>query len=213
MNVFIRNWPVEFLIDPEKEGVMRTVLKRLFFFLVLILNLVPYLLYRLFALIPGYTAFEFFSQLYSLIPGIIGDYCRGTFYFMALKKCSMDTRISFGTMFPTPNVEIGSFVYIGPNCIVSDSIIEDDVMIGSNVQIINGKQTHNFEDIDTPMRLQGGSKGIVRIGQDTWVGNSAIIMADLGKKCVIGAGSVVTKSIEEYSVAVGNPARIVRKRV
>jgi len=191
---------------------MRIVLKRMIFFLILIPNLVSYLILRLLAIVAPVTAFEGFSQLYSLIPGILGDYCRGTFYFLTLKRCSMDTRISFGTMFPTPNMEIGSHVYIGPNCIVSDSIIEDDVMIGSNVQIINGKLTHNFEDIDTPMRLQGGSKGIVRIGQDTWIGNSAIIMADLGKKCVIGAGSVVAKPIEEYSVVVGNPARVVRKR-
>jgi len=192
---------------------MRILIKRVVFYLILIPNLIFYLIYRLLAIVAGVKAFEGFSQLYSLIPGIFGDYCRGTFYFLSLKKCSPDTRISFGTMFPTPNVEIGSFVYIGPNCIVSDSIIGDDVMLGSNVQVINGKLTHNFSDIETPIRLQGGAKGVVRIGQDTWVGNSTVIMADLGKKCVIGAGAVVTKPIEDYSVAVGNPARVVKKRI
>lgn len=192
---------------------MRHLIKRGVFFLILIPNFVPYLLYRLLAMVAGVGVFEGFSQLYSLIPGVVGDYCRGAFYYLSLKKCSMDTRISFGTMFPTPNVEIGSFVYIGPNCIVSDSIIEDDVMLGSNIQVINGKMTHNFTDIETPIRLQGGAKGVVRIGQDTWVGNSTIIMADLGRKCVVGAGSVVTKPIEAYCVAVGNPARIIRKRI
>lgn len=192
---------------------MRMWLKRLVFFAIMIPNLVPYLIYRIWAPFAGITAFEAFSQLYSLIPGIVGDYCRGTFYYLTLKKCSMHTRISFGVLFATPNIEIGSFVYIGPNSIVSDSIIGDDVMLGSNVQVINGKMTHNFSDIKTPIRMQGGAKGVVRIGQDSWVGNSAIVMADIGKKCVIGAGSVVTKTIPEYSVAFGNPARITRSRI
>lgn len=191
---------------------MRTLVKRTIFFLLLVPNFVPYLVYRLLALVGGPAVFEGFSQMYSLIPGIIGDYCRGGFYFLTLKRCSLDTRISFGVTFPTPNVEIGSFVYIGPYSIVSDSVIGDDAMIGSNVQVINGKQTHNFSDIETPMRLQGGARGVVRIGEDSWIGNSAVIMADIGRKCVIGAGSVVNKPVEELGIAVGNPARVVRKR-
>jgi virginiamycin A acetyltransferase len=197
----------------KEEPHVRALIKKTAFYLVLVPTMVPFLLYRLLALIFGEGVFESFSQLYSLLPGPAGDICRGAFYFLTLKKCSRDTRISFGTFFPTPEVEIGSFVYIGPNCIVSSSIIEDDVMIGSNVQIINGKSTHNFADITTPMRLQGGSRGTVRIGQDTWVGNCSIVMADLGQKCVVGAGSVVAADVAEYSVVVGNPARVVRKRI
>jgi acetyltransferase-like isoleucine patch superfamily enzyme len=53
----------------------------------------------------------------------------------------------------------------------------------------------------------------VTIGEDTWVGNCAIIMANIGKKCIIGAGSVVTKDIEDYSIVVGNPAKVIRKRI
>ena len=50
------------------------------------------------------------------------------------------------------------------------------------------------------------------IGQDTWVGNGAIIMASVGRKCVVGAGSVVTHDVEDLSVVAGNPARLIRKR-
>jgi len=192
---------------------MRIIIKRIIFYLILLLNLPLYFLYRLLAIVGGASVFEGFSQLYSLVPGIVGDYCRGTFYFLTLRKCSMDTRISFGTTFPTPNVEVGSFVCIGPNCIVSDSIIDDDVMIGSNVQVINGKMTHNFDDVNTPIRLQGGARGIVRIGCDTWIGNSSVIMADIGKKCVIGAGSVVHNKIDDYLVVMGNPAKVIRRRI
>jgi acetyltransferase-like isoleucine patch superfamily enzyme len=110
-------------------------------------------------------------------------------------------------------VTIGPYVYIGARCIVADSVIEKDVMIGSNVCVISGKATHDFSRVDIPMRLQGGDAVPVRIGEDTWIGNNAIIMANIGKKCIIGAGSVVTKDIEDYSIAVGNPAKVIRKRI
>ena len=52
----------------------------------------------------------------------------------------------------------------------------------------------------------------VHIGDDVWVGAGAIIMADLATGTVVGAGSVVTKATEPYSIVVGNPARKIRDR-
>ena len=49
------------------------------------------------------------------------------------------------------------------------------------------------------------------IGRNTWIGNKAIILADVGDQCIIGAGSIVTKPISSNSVAVGNPAKVIRK--
>ena len=193
---------------------MRNILKRVIFFLICTANLVPFFTYRLLSIIFNRDSlFASFSQLYSLLPGKIGEYFRGSFYFLTLKKCSKDVTITFGTFFPTPNIEIGSFVYIGANSIISHSHIEDDVMLGSNVHVISGKMTHNFADVETPIRLQGGQATKIHIGRNTWVGNSAIIMANIGTGCVIGAGSVVTKDIGDYCVAVGNPARIIKKRI
>jgi virginiamycin A acetyltransferase len=192
---------------------MRYIIKRLLFSIILLLNLVPYLIYRLLRVfLNGEVLFSSFSQLYSLLPGKLGNYFRGTFYFLTLNECSKDVTITFGTIFPTPDIKIGSFVYIGANCIISHSHIENDVVMGSNVHVISGKMTHNFADIETPIRLQGGQATIIHIGSNTWIGNSSIIMADVGSGCVIGAGSVVTKNIADYSVAVGNPARIIKNR-
>ena len=53
----------------------------------------------------------------------------------------------------------------------------------------------------------------VTIGDDCWIGGNVIILpgVTIGKGCTIGAGSVVTKDIPEYSVAIGSPAKVVKK--
>ncbi len=157
-------------------------------------------------------AFQGMAQLLSLFPGVTGRYLRKGFYALTLKRLSPDSTIGFGTFFASVDNEIGNYVYIGSRCLISKAIIGDDVMLGSNVNVLS-KAAHDFSRIDIPMRLQGGSEMPVRIGEDTWIGNCAIIMADVGKKCIIGAGSVVTKQIDDYSIAVGNPARVIRKRI
>ena len=193
---------------------MRRFLKKIMFVVSFVLVGPLFLLFRVCALISSEEgAFPGFSQYLSRFPGATGIYLRKGFYALTLKRCDPDSTITFGTFFSTQNVRIGKFVYIGANCIISDSVIADDVMLGSNVHVVNGKTTHNFDDVSTPMRLQGGEYRTIQIGEDSWVGNNAVIMADIGKKCIIGAGSVVTRPVEDYSVAVGNPARVIRKRI
>ena len=77
---------------------------------------------------------------------------------------------------------------------------------------MSGKGQHNFNDLDTPIRKQGGTFKKVTIGEDTWIGNGALIMANVGKKCIIAAGSVVVDDVEDYSIIGGNPAKLIRKR-
>jgi acetyltransferase-like isoleucine patch superfamily enzyme len=62
------------------------------------------------------------------------------------------------------------------------------------------------------MRDQPSSKTPVRIGAGAWIGSAAIVMADVGKDAVIGAGAVVTKPIADRVIAGGVPARVLRER-
>ena len=78
---------------------------------------------------------------------------------------------------------------------------------------MSGSGQHNFDDLDTPIQQQGGKYEKIKIGEDSWVGNGCLIMANIGKKCIIGAGSVVSKDIPDYSIAVGNPAKVIRNRL
>ncbi|MCB1196558.1 acyltransferase [bacterium] len=169
-----------------------------------------YLILRLF--LSHDHSFQGLSQFMSLFPGILGNYLRRAFYCLTLKRCSWNCCICFGTLFSSPLAEIGSDVYIGTFCTLGDVTLGNDVLIGSNVDIINGAKQHFIDDIETPIREQGGEYPKVTIGNDTWIGNGALISCNVGKKCVIGAHSVVVKPIEDFSIAVGNPARIIKKR-
>ena len=63
-----------------------------------------------------------------------------------------------------------------------------------------------------PIRDQAGRHVPITIGEDTWLGERAIVAASVGKHCIIGAGSLVLHPVPDYCVAVGVPARILRDR-
>ena len=156
--------------------------------------------------------FQLGAHSVSLIPGIIGNYFRKEYYRLTLARCAPDVCIEFGTIINQATVEIGRRVYIGLRCSIGECVIEDDAIIGSNVDIISGKKQHNFERTDVVMREQGGALKKIVIGGDSWIGNSAVVMADIGEKSIVGAGSVVVDDVEPYSIMGGNPARLLRRR-
>jgi acetyltransferase-like isoleucine patch superfamily enzyme len=153
-----------------------------------------------------------FSQFLSLFPGKTGSYLRNGFFRRTMTGCSPEVTIQFGTLFSQRDTEIGPHVYIGPHCNVGRCRLEAFCTLGSGVHIMSGKRQHNFDDPSIPIKDQGGVFEKVVIGEDTWIGNGALVMADVGKKCIIGAGSVVTQPVEDYSVMVGNPAKRIGRR-
>lgn len=157
--------------------------------------------------------FQGCSQFLSLFPGVPGNYLRQQFYCLSLKKCHNDCCIEFGTRLSQRNIELGRRVYIGTNCCIGLCRIEDDVMLGSNVDILSGKKQHNFDRLDVPMREQGGELEKIVLGEDCWLGNSSVVMANVGKKSIVAAGSVVIKDAEPYSIVGGNPAKLIKNRL
>jgi len=155
--------------------------------------------------------FQTHGQILSLIPGLVGVYLRRAYYFLTVKSSSLDCYISFGTLLSHKQAEISKGVYLGDYCAVGKVKIGENVLIGSNVDIISGKYTHLFSDPSLPIPSQGGIYEQIQIGANSWIGNSAVILANIGEKCVIGAGSVVVRDIPPCSVAVGNPAKVIRQ--
>lgn len=113
-------------------------------------------------------------------------------------------------------ISIGTNVVIRPNTVLmaddyAKIYIENDVMIGMGVHFY--VNNHKFDNIDIPISEQGyyPSEDVV-VKDGAWIGANAIILpgVTIGRNAVIGAGSVVTKSIPDYCVAVGNPARVIK---
>ena len=92
------------------------------------------------------------------------------------------------------------------------------VSIGSHVAIASYStvvaSNHNFEDRDTYITLQGSTGKGISIEDDVWIGANCVILdgVTVGTGSVVGAGSVVSKSVAPYSVVAGVPARLIRKR-
>ena len=112
-------------------------------------------------------------------------------------------------------IVVGEMANIGTRAIIYGA---DDVEIGryallSNcVELMTGN--HVFKDPTTPIRFQGRKTGKIVICEDVWLGAYVIVLpgVTIGKGSVVGAGAVVTKDIPNYSVAVGNPAKVIKRR-
>lgn len=111
------------------------------------------------------------------------------------------------------DLEIGSNCQVNENVFIQGAKIGSFVMIAPNVAILT--KGHSFQSIEIPMVLQGNTQQLIPIIEDdVWIGRNAIIMPGviLGKGSIIGAGSVVTKNVEPYSIVGGVPAKLIRKR-
>jgi len=113
-------------------------------------------------------------------------------------------------------------ITIGNNCTVNPFSIlygHGGLTIGNGVRIaahcVFIPANHNFSNVELPIYQQGYNQRGIVIEDDVWIGANCTILDGviIGKGCVIGAGTVVTKSIDPYSVAVGVPARVIKKRV
>ncbi|MEO7192300.1 MAG: DapH/DapD/GlmU-related protein [Vicinamibacterales bacterium] len=163
-------------------------------------------------LLGGDRALEGSAQTLSQVSGIVGEYLRRAFLARVLAGCAPTATIQFGALFSQVGSRIDDRVYIGPRCHLGLVHLEKDVLLAAGVHVPSGGATHGIADPDTPIRDQPGARTLVTIGEGTWIGSAAIVMADVGKHCVIGAGSVVTRPIPDYSIAAGVPATIIRTR-
>lgn len=164
------------------------------------------------ALLGRQAAFRSASESMSLLPGTLGVYLRFAFFRQVLTRFDDDACICFGTVFSHPTVQIGRSVYIGNFCSIGDATLEDDVLVASNVSIMNGSKQHGIDRLDIPVREQPGVFEHVTIGKDSWIGERAVVSASVGKHCVVGAGAVVTKPVPDYAIVAGVPAKVIGDR-
>ncbi len=106
------------------------------------------------------------------------------------------------------------YSYIGKNCIIPPKVsIGRYTMLAPNVSILGGD--HIFDNPEKPIIFSGRPlMPKTNIGEDVWVGANVCIMAGItiGNGAIIAAGSIVTKSVDAYSIYGGNPAKFIRMR-
>ncbi|MFH1073587.1 MAG: DapH/DapD/GlmU-related protein [Candidatus Firestonebacteria bacterium] len=136
----------------------------------------------------------------------------------------------------TAGIEIGDNTYIHPYALIKTNggeikigkgstvndyavlyghgglTIGNDTHIAAHVVIVPAN--HLFSDPDIPISKQGETKKGIRIGDDVCIGAGAVFLdgVNIGKGAVVAAGAVVTKSVPEYSVAAGVPAKVIKER-
>ncbi|HSD98641.1 MAG TPA: acyltransferase [Patescibacteria group bacterium] len=121
-------------------------------------------------------------------------------------KAGFNGKISIGK-----NVLVDDYSYISAQNSIS---IGDETMIASNVYIVDFNHIYPLQKSKKHIGFkQGYNTNSVKIGKYVWIGTHAVILpgVTIGDGAVIGAGTVVTKSVPAYSIAVGNPARVVKK--
>jgi acetyltransferase-like isoleucine patch superfamily enzyme len=155
----------------------------------------------------GEAVFILWAQLLAPLPGAIGSYLRGAYYFGTLKQCSWETHIGFGSIFTHRGASMGVRASMGAYCVIGHADIGAEAMIGSRVSIPSGKRQH----LDENGQLSSGTRyDTVTIGDHTWIGEGAIVMADIGARCIVSAGAIVIKEMPPHSIIGGNPAKVLK---
>ena len=142
-------------------------------------------------------------------------------YRMSLfKSYGKNVYFAKNCIFTENTITLGNDVYIGPKCIFRSSFgeinIGDHVMFGPGVNIHGGN--HIFDNagcyMDSVPSKKAGDDGVIKIGNDCWIGANAIILTNvtIGEGCVIGAGAIVTKDIPPYTIYTGVSAPKMRPR-
>jgi acetyltransferase-like isoleucine patch superfamily enzyme len=151
------------------------------------------------------------GQLFALVPGLPGKYLRKCYYFWTLRSCSLTCEIGFLSYFTLRQAEVGERVYIGARTCIGGATLGEGALIGSRVSILNGGLQHEFGPDGRLTPCHTTSLPRVRVGEETWVGEGAILMADVGSRCIVAAGSVVSGAVPDGTIVGGNPARFVGK--
>lgn len=142
---------------------------------------------------------------------------RGKYYGALFAQAGTNLRISDGVRINKPGmISVGNDCYIGAG--VQFYAWNERIMIGNNVLIAAGvkmiTRKHDFSIKDVPISSQGYSNLPIIIEDNVWIGFQSIVLPGIRIKqgSIIGAGAIVTKDVEPFTIVGGTPARLIRAR-
>jgi maltose O-acetyltransferase len=129
-----------------------------------------------------------------------------------IDRCGKGVRVKFNADI-SPHIEVGDFSELGRSCQIYGGVkIGSNVLMGPDVKLIT--RNHRHDDLSRPIRLQDEEFASISIGNNVWLGANVVVLpgVNVGDHSIVGAGSIVTKNIPEYSIVGGNPAHLIRDR-
>ena len=188
------------------------IIKFLLNLFALLIVFFPWLSWKIEAILWGSSrVYLFWAQTWALVPGIVGNFLRRAYYWLVFPRVSWQCEIGFGSFFSHPWAIIEKNVYIGPYCILGKVILGEGSLISSRVSIPSGKRQHLRSPEGHLLPAQEEFFQVVTIGKYVWIGEGAIVMADVGNFSTIAAGSVVVQKVPAKCLVAGNPARIIKR--
>ena len=176
-----------------------------------VIALVPALFTRVESLFtPRGQLLLFCGQALSLIPGLPGNCVRVCFYYLTLKSCPLNCRIGFLSSIHDRRAELGDKVNIGAFVTIGRVRIGARSLIASRSSLMSGSKQHELGVDGRWTRFGAAQAVLIEIGEDCWIGENSMIMADVGRQSMIGSGSVVTKPVPDLQLWCGNPARFIK---
>jgi virginiamycin A acetyltransferase len=192
---------------------MKFIIKNIYNLIVLLLAL-PFAFFFILlgklAIIMG--AYSDVSLIASKIPFLLGQKIRYFYYKSTLKHLGENVIFMYGSFCQYPTAIIGDRVLFGYYNTIGEVNMGNDIITGGFVNFLSGTKQHSFQDDNQPIGNQRAiGRLTINIGSDVWIGSNSIIAANVGTRCVVGAGSVLVKLAENRGIYAGNPAKLVKQ--
>jgi acetyltransferase-like isoleucine patch superfamily enzyme len=164
-----------------------------------------------------FSTYSYLNNLIFLIIELLPSFLRVIFFKIALKRLGSNSLIDYKTYFRYPSkISIGDNVAINRGCEFYTSFLVKggEITLGNNVVLSPNVRIYAIGHDPKTERLEGVA-GPVVIEDDVWIAANSVLLPNVrvGRGSVVGAGSVVTKDIPPNSIAVGIPAKVIKKRV
>lgn len=147
------------------------------------------------------------KEILALCPTPVGEYMRLAYYRAVCKDVSLDACFVFGSMLARRDIAIGAGTVIGAHSILGFATIGEHVLLGARVSLLSGKYQHGRPGDRIEEGGVAGEFQLISIGNNSWIGQDSVIMANIGENCTVGAGSVVYRDVPDNTTVMGNPAR------
>jgi len=139
---------------------------------------------------------------------------RQAFYEHVLAECVDALEMNLGATIAEAASKIGDRVWVGGGSYLDLVEVGDDVLIGPGATVLAlGGNHHRLDGSELAVRRSGNNAlEPTRIGDGAWIGARAVVLQHVGRGAVVGAGAVVIGPVDDFTIVVGNPARVVGTR-